>query len=199
MESAPSHIDWAYSGRTDLAFGTGATRAERALGWTGALMGLALVGYFYAIGAYPWAFWQYALAAFLGMDVVGGVVANSLNSGKRFYHTLPQPGESALTRLLKHHALFAALHIHPILVGLLFGATNWLYAGVWYVALVGATLLVLAAPLYLRRPLAMLLIVLALLGNTYLVPGVAGFEWLVPALFLKIVYGHAVREEPYRP
>lgn len=39
----------------------------------------------------------------------------------------------------------------------------------------------------------------AILANLYLIRPVPEFEWLIPALFLKIVYGHIVREEPYRP
>ena len=53
-------------------------------------------------------------------------------------------------------------------------------------------------PLYLQRPAAMGIIMLAILMNYYIAPPVAGFEWFIPALFLKIVYGHIVREEPYR-
>jgi hypothetical protein len=45
----------------------------------------------------------------------------------------------------------------------------------------------------------MLLIFLSILINFYLVEAIPGFEWLIPALFLKILYGHLVREEPYRP
>ena len=40
---------------------------------------------------------------------------------------------------------------------------------------------------------------LAILVNLYVVRPVVGFEWLVPALFLKLIYGPLVREEPYRP
>jgi hypothetical protein len=43
------------------------------------------------------------------------------------------------------------------------------------------------------------LIMTAILVNQYIFHSVIGFEWLIPALFLKIVYGHIVREEPYRP
>jgi hypothetical protein len=46
--------------------------------------------------------------------------------------------------------------------------------------------------------LAMGLIMTTILLNYYFLQPVAGFEWLMPALFLKIVYGHIVREEPYR-
>ena len=41
-------------------------------------------------------------------------------------------------------------------------------------------------------------IMLAILFNYYVIPPITGFEWFIPALFLKIVYGHIVQEEPYR-
>jgi hypothetical protein len=62
-----------------------------------------------------------------------------------------------------------------------------------------STIAVLALPLYLRRPGAMLIIVACLILNGAVIAPVPGFTWLMPALFLKIVYGHLVREEPYRP
>ncbi len=54
-------------------------------------------------------------------------------------------------------------------------------------------------PLYIRRPVAFFAILLALLLNIYIILPVQGFEWFVPALMIKILYGHLVREEPYRP
>ena len=54
-------------------------------------------------------------------------------------------------------------------------------------------------PLYLQRPISMLIIVTALLINGYFISSPTGFNWLIPILFLKIVYGHTVKEEPYRP
>lgn len=45
----------------------------------------------------------------------------------------------------------------------------------------------------------MLLILTAIMVNFYMVAPVHGFEWLIPLLYLKIVYGHLVPEEPYRP
>lgn len=54
-------------------------------------------------------------------------------------------------------------------------------------------------PLYLQRPVSMLIIVTALLINGYFVSSPTGMMWLIPVLFLKIVYGHTVKEEPYRP
>jgi hypothetical protein len=53
-------------------------------------------------------------------------------------------------------------------------------------------------PLYLKRPVAMLIITTGIMMNFYVLPSISGFEWLMPLLFLKIVYAHSVMEEPYR-
>lgn len=45
----------------------------------------------------------------------------------------------------------------------------------------------------------MLLVLTAIMLNLYVITAVQGFEWVVPVLFIKIIYGHLVREEPYRP
>ena len=191
-------IDWNYSGATDGLFGSGATKAERAVVWIFGLTGTLILGWFWRTNSMNWAWWQYGIAALLALDVLGGVAANSLNSCKRFYHSPLKPEETGLTALSKNHFAFTALHVHPLLVGLLFGNLNWGYGLFWYLALVLSAVLVLSAPLYLQRPLAMGLIMTAILLNYYFIQPVTGFEWLMPALFLKIVYGHIVREEPYR-
>jgi hypothetical protein len=69
----------------------------------------------------------------------------------------------------------------------------------WYIGLINSVLVVYFIPLYLKRPIAFLLISIAIVAHQYLIPLGSGFEWLVPLIFLKIVYGHSVREEPYRP
>jgi tellurite resistance protein TehA-like permease len=75
---------------------------------------------------------------------------------------------------------------------------NWGYGLFWYALMIVSTIAILRLPLYIRRPAAMGVIMLAILVNYYFLPPVVGFEWFIPALFLKIVYGHIVREEPYR-
>jgi hypothetical protein len=157
-----------------------------------------MLGWFWRTSSMSWAWWQYAIGVLLALDVLGGVAANSLNSCKRFYHSPLKPEETGLTGFSKNHFVFSALHIHPLLVGLLFGNSNWGYGLFWYMILVLSAMLALSAPLYLQRPLAMGLIITAILLNYYFIHAVLGFEWLMPALFLKIVYGHIVREEPYR-
>ena len=198
MTSESAHIDWTYQGKPDFLAGTGATRTERALMWAGGLVGVALYAYFYLKGMLAWTWWQYLVAAVMAFDVGGGVVANALNSCKRFYHTPPLATEPRAARLLKNHLFFTALHVYPLLIGLLFGG-GWVYGLFWYVALLASAIMVLKTPLYLQRPVAFFLILMALLIHLYGVSAVPGFEWFIPALFLKIVYGHLVREEPYRP
>jgi hypothetical protein len=199
MEDKHIHIDWNYSGTPDGFFGTGATAPERALVWAVGLLGTAILGWVAWTRSIPWAWWQYAVAALIALDVLGGVVANSLNSCKRFYHSPLKREETGFTAVSKNHFTFLIIHIHPFLVGLLFGNMNWVYGLFWYLALVVSSTLVLRFPLYLQRPAAMGIVMTAILLNFYAIQPVSGFEWLVPALFLKLVYGHSVREEPYRP
>ncbi len=198
MSSQLINIDWNYSGKPDGFFGTGATRTEQAVVWVGGVIGACIVIWHASTQSLPWVWWQYIIAALLALDVLGGVVANSLNSCKRYYHFPVKPEETGFTALAKNHFVFTLLHVHPILIGLLF-SLNLKYGLFWYLALVLSSLLVLGIPLYLQRAAAMGIIMTAILANFYLIQPVRGFEWLVPALFLKIVYGHVVREEPYRP
>ena len=62
----------------------------------------------------------------------------------------------------------------------------------------GGTVAVVAAPLYLRRPLAAAITTVAFIGAP-LVDAPGALAWLGPVLVLKLVAAHAVREEPYRP
>jgi hypothetical protein len=189
-------INWTYSGKADYLLGNGATVAEQALVWVAGLAGLGLYGYLYLTHALGWAWWQYLIAALIAFDILGGIVANNLNSCKRFYHTLAKPGELSFA---KNHLAFSALHIYPLLAWVLFDTSKLFYGVFWYVFLMGGTFVILKTPLYLRRPAAFLAIALALLLNLYVISPVHGFEWLTPGLFIKILYGHLVQEEPYRP
>ena len=198
MQGEQSKIDWGYSGTPDGFFGTGATVAEQTIVWVFGLLGTGILGWVVWTHSIPWAWWQFAVAALLALDVLGGVVANALNSCKRFYHSPVKPEETGFTGLAKNHFVFTAFHVHTVIVGVLFGKLDFGYGFFWYFALLASTVVVLRLPLYLRRPAALGIIMLAVLVNLYIFHPVIGFEWLVPALFLKIVYGHVVQEEPYR-
>jgi hypothetical protein len=193
------NINWGYNGKADFLLGTGATSAEQMIGWFASLMGASLYGYLYLTHALNWTWWQYILAGLLSFDVIGGIVANSLNSCKRFYHTAAKSDEPQYTTFFKNHLAFSALHIHTLLIAILFGAPNYFFGVFWYLFLMAGTIIIINTPLYLKRPVAFLVISLALLLNIYVIFPIQGFEWLVPALLIKILYGHLVKEEPYRP
>ena len=196
----PSHkIEWTYTGATDPLVGSGATSAERLMGYGGAgLVTALLVWVAYTTGAPIHSAWQWAVFVFFAYDIGGGAVANMLNSCKRFYHTRAKPGEGAFIRAAKNVRVFTVIHVHPIVAAALLGGSV-ANAVAWYVLLQFAVWLVLVAPLYLRRPLATLLTVLAIIAAASLLPLGTGLEWFIPCLFIKMVMGHAVQEEPYAP
>lgn len=195
------NINWSYTGSSDLSFGTGASTTEKALGYLGGVVGLVLYTYFFLKQIYPWNYWQYILATVLAFDVAGGLVCNCLNSCKRFYSSPLQSTEtSLLVRLLKKHWIFTMIHIHPIIIHLCFGSSHsWFYGLFWYFALQFSAFIVTNIPLYLQRPTAMLFCLISLILNYYIILPIQGLEWFIPAIFIKIVYGHLVQEEPYRP
>jgi len=200
MERPKANIVWEYEGRPDFSSGTGATRAEQTLALIGAVAAAVAVLAAAWFREADWNAAQFAVATALAFDVGGGLVSNALNSCKRFYHTPTKPEEGKLGSFLKSPALFSAAHVHPIAAALVFEPDRWASYGLaWYLLLMLSVLVVLRTPLYLRRPVSFLAIMLATFANAYAIPVVTGMEWLVPLLFIKIVYGHIVREEPYRP
>jgi hypothetical protein len=74
-----------------------------------------------------------------------------------------------------------------------------MYFGGLSAVLLLAAFIVLRAPLYLQRPLAFGMVVIAFLFNRYGFSPTMGLEWFVPFLFIKLLASHALREEPYRP
>lgn len=197
MQTAP--IQWRYSGGADLLCGTGATRAERALAYGMAALFTAIILAMDFHRDVPIAAgWSIALLAFFAFDIAGGAVANMLNSCKRFYHGDLQEGEGGSARLAKNPRLFTAIHIHPVIAAYVFGGDVFNAVG-WYVLLQAGVAVTLATPLYLQRAAATAITLLALLASQSLLPLGAGLEWFIPFLFVKLVAGHAVQEEPYRP
>ncbi|MFN2195200.1 MAG: hypothetical protein ACK2UW_03655 [Anaerolineales bacterium] len=193
-----SAIDWHSEGKPDYLFGTGANTYERLLVWVAALGCTGIILLISTTLPESWNWWQIILVVLVCMDIGGGVVANSLNSCKRTYHTPPSPQAGLTERLMKNPMIFTAWHIHPILVGGLLGG-SWLQGIAWYGLVLVSAFVVLTMPLYLKRPVAMGLVLSALFVAFYLLPLAPAFAWLGPALFLKIVLGHIVPEEPYRP
>ncbi|MDJ0859601.1 MAG: hypothetical protein QNI90_15200 [Dinoroseobacter sp.] len=194
-----AQIQWNYTGPTDALVGSGASSAERLMGYGGAaLLTVLLTCFAYLNDAPVTTWWQWAVLVFFAYDIGGGAVANMLNSCKRFYHSPPKPAEGRIVRAAKDVRVFTAIHIHPIVAAALLGGSV-ANAVIWYVLLQLAVWTVLLAPLYLRRPLATLLTISALIVESNLLPLGPGLEWFLPCLFIKMVMGHAVQEEPYAP
>ena len=192
------NINWGYNGKADFLLGTGATSAEQMIGWFASLMGASLYGYLYLTHALNWTWWQYILAGLLSFDVIGGIVANSLNSCKRFYHTAAKSDEPQYTTFFKNHLAFSALHIHTLLIAILFGAPNYFFGVFWYLFNGRHDYYHKYAPLS-QKTSGILGHIISVTGKHLCYFSDQGFEWLVPALLIKILYGHLVKEEPYRP
>ena len=195
----PTFIDWSYTEKPDPLCGSGATWSERVLAYSFAIFVTVMLMRYYESIDSPlisgWCFWAMVGVTF---DIAGGVVANMLNSCKRFYHAPLQGGEAGTVRTLKNPIAFTALHVHPIIVSLIFGGE--IIVGItWYVLLFMSAAITYVFPLYLQRPVASAFVVLSVMGSLYGPSYPEGLEWFVPCLFLKIVLGHGVQEEPYRP
>jgi len=158
-----------------------------------ALAGLA--AWQFVSGQADWPVWKLLLALLVALDLGAGAVANALPGCVRFYHAAPLPSDPWLVRQLKNPRVFALLHAYPLLVGWLYGPNAWGYGLGGYAALAAASLGVCAAAPRVQRPLAYLLTVLAI-GSASMLPAPAGFDWLLPVLFLKIVAGHCVQPDP---
>jgi hypothetical protein len=193
------NIDWEYpqprpgfAGQVDKFMGPGTNRAEwLTIGFFTFLGGVVLPLVAYARGV-DWSIGQYLVAGFLALDLSGGIVTNATAAAKRWYH---RRGQS-----FRQHFSFTAVHVvHIALVAWLFRDLDWVFFLVMAATLLGAAVIILRAPLYLRRPLAFGLFAFSILIGVYAVAPTVGLEWFIPFLFLKLLVSHLLREEPYRP
>ncbi|GAA1527640.1 hypothetical protein GCM10009678_06670 [Actinomadura kijaniata] len=181
------------SARPSWFFGTGTTAAEYALPCAAAVAGIA--GLLASARGLDWEWWRHLVAIALVVDLAGGVVANGLDAAKRFYHgPLPLP-PTRLNRFLHDPVGFTAVHLQPIVAGLVFGGPWW-WGPLWYAWALAGVVLVVRAPSYLARPVALLVVLAGVMASTSL-PDPAGFGWLPAVLLLKLVLAHAVPEQPY--
>jgi hypothetical protein len=172
--------------------GPGATSTECLLQF-----GIAIVAAIAAV-VYPlftgisWDWWQYIIAGFLGLDLVGGIITNATNSGKSWYHRRSQTTVK--------HLFFIAIHILQIsLVYGFFAPSLWPQGLLLYILLLVFATAILLTPLYLQRPVALLCYVIALIVNVYGITQIQGLEWFVPLLFLKLLVSHLPFEICFRP
>lgn len=179
-------------GVLDRFVGPGATPAELVLQFVLPL-GAAVAAVVYAAYAVEtWSTVQYILCAVLAFDIVGGIITNATSSGKRWYHRAGQG--------FSQHFGFVVLHLlHLALVSWLFLGLDlsWLIiAGVY---LLVAGLVIIWSPLYLQRPIALLMYAGSVLLALYAIESPPGMEWFLPLFYLKLLVAHLPKEEAYRP
>ena len=61
------------------------------------------------------------------------------------------------------------------------------------------TIIVLAMPLYLQRPMAFMLYAGAIVLNLTGFARIPGLEWFIPFLFIKLLVAYLLTEAPFRP
>ncbi len=200
MNNDTTTIDWRPpAAPADALFGSGATRAERALALGAGAIGTAIVisAAIMTVGDRWWVI-HYVLVAIVALDVLGGVVANALSSAKRDHHGPPADPSSRSGRISRSPALFTALHVQPIIVAVVVPPHSWWWGVLWYAVMLLAVVVVVRVPQYLARPASYAIAMLVVVSLPF-VPAPEGLAWLPLALVLKLVMAHAVREEPYRP
>lgn len=145
----------------------------------------------------PWAWWQYLGAGFLALNV-GFAVAIGTTPVKRYFHRRGDIRGWDLVSLLGDAVfqitLFDAVFVRGPTLGVPWGYALTLGS---YVVVVG--LVVLYAPLYLRRALAHLFCLAGIALALYVLPSVRGMEWFPFVVLYKYITAHMPREEAYRP
>jgi hypothetical protein len=168
------------AGLVDRLQGPGAHPAEQ----MGAYLSAALGG---VIGASrPRSRRERILGAALGFDAAGGLWVNESRAGKRWFR---RPGAHRWEPVV-----FAAGHIHPLVVELASGRRAWWRAATAWALPVVACAAVVAGPEKDPRPRAVILGSVA--GAIGLVLAPPGWRWLPPLLAFKLVVGHATPDGP---
>ncbi|WP_420631324.1 hypothetical protein [Candidatus Leptofilum sp.] len=182
------------AGTWDKFIGPGATDAEQWLQLLGAL-GLTAVLTLINItqrAELKWSTLQWVVFLLFAFDLSGGIITNATATAKRWYH---RAGQQFI-----HHFGFVAVHgIHLAAVAWLFRGGDWLYFGVYFGYLLVGTAVILRTPLYLKRPMTLLLYSGILLLNSGVILPSPGLGWLIPFFFLKLLVAHLLPEAPFQP
>ncbi len=192
-------IDWNYppprkgvKGLLDKFIGPGVTRSELLLQLVPPLLAAIAAPALTSMRHISWTPLQSIVAALLAFDLTGGIITNATSAAKRWYH---RQGQS-----FSRHLAFTMSHVlHIFVVAWLFRSLDWVFFWTASLYLLSAAIIILRTPLYLQRPVGLLLYSLALLLNYYVLSPTVGLEWFLPFFFLKLLVSHLIREEPYRP
>lgn len=195
IEWTPAQPRRGMLGMWDKFVGPGATASEEWLQLGG---GLALAG-FIGILLYlqrdmlNWSGLQVAAAALLLFDLIGGIITNATSAAKRWYHRAGQEGLAA-------HLPFVAVHgIHLLIVAAIFRSMDWGFFIVLYGYLLLAAVIILRMPLYLQRPVSLMLFCGGFVLGQYVFTPVPGLEWFIPFFYLKLLVSHLLKEAPFTP
>lgn len=180
------------AGAWDKFVGPGATPAEI---WLQAVLATAAgiaVPVYAILNDLGWTTVQLVVAGLLAFDIIGGVITNATSTAKRWYH---REGQG-----FRQHFGFVAIHaVQVLLVAWLFRGGDWIFFGVMYGYLLTAAWIILRTPLYLQRPVALVLYCGTILLGTYAFAPTAGLEWFIPFFFLKLLVSHLLKEAPFHP
>lgn len=178
-------------GAWDRFVGPGATSAEE---WVQLVFGLGIAAA--CLVAFGWSGGftlgpvGIVVAIVLAADLGGGLVTNATSAAKRWYHR-PGHGRAA-------HLKFVAVHgIHIAAVATVFAADGIAYFLAAYGYLMLAAGLIVMAPLYLQRPVAMGVAGLGIALAQLPLLAVPGLGWFLPLLLLKLLVAHLLKEAPF--
>lgn len=193
---ARPRIEWApppprsgLLGAWDRFVGPGATPAEIWLQLALPLAAAIAAAVAPLAAGYAWPWWKLALASFLALDTVGGVITNSTQTAKRWYH---REGQT-----VGDHMSFVAAHLLQLtLVGWLFRGNDWGFIALLYTLLLLGSAVIVGSPRYLQRPVASGLYLVALVVTLQPSFTTPGLEWFGPVFFLKLFVAHLPFEAP---
>lgn len=144
-----------------------------------------------------WAWYQFAVAAFLALNV-GFTVAIGTTPVKRFFHRGGSLwGKDLLTMLVDatcQIVLFDAVFVDATTAGIAWGYS--LVLASWVIA---SGIIITLAPLYIRRAVANTCFLFGTLVALVVLPPIACMQWFPVVVLYKYITAHLPREEPYRP
>ncbi|MCU0497622.1 MAG: hypothetical protein MUF87_09755 [Anaerolineae bacterium] len=171
----------------NLLLGRSPSRGEVILDLCAVIVGVIFMIIIGMRAEVTWNALQWIVALILAADLVGGAVVNATEAAKRQYH-----GPEARPR---DHLLFNAGHaIHLTLLAVVFGVDASVLL-IFYLYLWLATAMIVWSPHYLQRPIAFLLLVIAILIQQALSFFPIAWAWLIPVLYLKLLVGHLLNGE----
>ncbi len=182
-------------GAWDKFVGPGATSGEEWLQLAGgiALAGMLGILLYISRDKLNWSGLQVVVVIFLVLDLTGGIITNATSAAKRWYHRDGQDG-------IKAHLPFVAIHgLHLLMIAWLFRGMDWAFFAVMYGYLVVASVVIIKTPLYLQRPMSLLLFCGGCLLGMYAFIPTIGLEWFIPFFYLKLLVSHLVKEAPFSP